>query len=215
MGLLKPEDWSARWIAAAAGPAPILRKSWKLADKPVAKARLAVTALGLYEVRLNGRRVGDHVLAPEWTDYNKRIRCQVYDVTGLLRAGDNALAALLGNGWYCGQVGVIKQAYGKQPALLAQLEITYADGSTDRIVSDERWKTAASPILSADFMQGESYDARRELPHWDEPGMDDSNWTAAVVRTEKPRLLDGQVMEPIRARRVARGPSASPSPGWT
>ena len=116
---------------------PILRKAVTLADKPIAAARLYVTALGLYELRLNGRRVGDHVLAPDWTDYHRRVRYQVYDVGELLRPGENALAALLGNGWYCGHVGNgAFQVWGKQPALLAQLEVTYRDGSTQRIVTD-------------------------------------------------------------------------------
>ena len=84
---------------------PILRKTVELADKPIAHARLYATALGLYELHINGRRVGDHVLAPDWTDYRKRVRYQVYDVTALLKQGDNALAALLANGWYCGHIG--------------------------------------------------------------------------------------------------------------
>ena len=98
-------------------PVPILRKSFELADKPVAKARLFATALGLYEMHINGRRVGDHVLAPDWTDYRKRVRYQVYDVTSLLKPGENALAALLANGWYCGHIGNGGfQYYGKVPA---------------------------------------------------------------------------------------------------
>ena len=114
MGLLKPGDWSAQWIEAdlkkneggsTAGPVPILRKSFALPDKPIVKARVYATALGLYEMRINGRRVGDHVLAPDWTDYRKRVRYQVYDVASLLKQGDNAVAALLGNGWYCGHIG--------------------------------------------------------------------------------------------------------------
>ena len=125
---------------------PILRKSFELADKPVAKARLFATALGLYELRINGQRVGDHVLAPDWTDYRKRVRYQVYDVASLLKRGENAVAALLANGWYCGHIGNGGfQVYGKVPALLAQLEVTYADGSVERIVSDATWKVHASP----------------------------------------------------------------------
>ncbi len=84
---------------------PILRKSFTLADKPVASARLYTTALGLYEMHINGQRVGDHVLAPDWTDYRKRVRYNVYDVASLLKQGDNAVAALLGDGWYCGHIG--------------------------------------------------------------------------------------------------------------
>jgi alpha-L-rhamnosidase len=213
MGLLKPGDWSAQWIEAdlkkneggsTAGPVPILRKSFALPDMPIVKARVYATALGLYELRINGRRVGDHVLAPDWTDYRKRVRYQVYDVASLLKQGDNAVAALLGNGWYCGHIGMGGfQFFGKRPALLAQLEVTYADGSVQRIVSDASWKVHASPILASDFMLGESYDATKEVRGWDSPALDDASWPAATVRdpqTGAPpaRLLEGQVMQPVR-----------------
>ena len=163
--------WGKVGSTAAAGPVPILRKSFTLGGKPgypvaarqVASARLYATALGLYEIRINGRRVGDHVLAPDWTDYRKRVRYQVYDVTSLLKPGENAMAALLGNGWYCGHIGNGGfQFFGKVPALLTQLEVTYSDGSVERVVSDASWKIHASPILSSDFMLGESYDATKD-----------------------------------------------------
>ena len=156
--------WQQVGGSSAAGPVPILRKSFTLGGKPVASARLYATALGLYEIRINGQRVGDHVLAPDWTDYRKRVRYQVYDVASLLKQGDNAMAALLGNGWYCGHIGNGGfQFFGKVPALLAQLEVTYSDGSVERIVSDASWKIHASPILASDFMLGESYDATKEV----------------------------------------------------
>ena len=132
------------------------------------------------------------------------LRYQVYDVTPLLKPGDNAIAALLGNGWYCGHIGCGSgnggnfQEYGKHPALLAQLEVTYADGSVERIVTDPTWKTHASPLNSSDLLLGESYDARQELPGWDQPGFDDGKWAAAVASEEPPRVLESQVMEPVR-----------------
>ena len=110
---------------------PYLRKDFDLA-KRVQRAVLHVTALGLYEVHINGQRVGDHVLAPDWTDYRKRVRYQAYDVTALLKRGDNAIGALLANGWYSGHIGNGGfQFFGKMPAFLAQLEVTYDDGSTE------------------------------------------------------------------------------------
>ena len=113
-----------------------LRKSFALAS-PVQRAVLYATALGLYEVHINGQRVGDHVLAPDWTDYRKRVRYQAYDVTALLKRGDNAIAALLGDGWYSGHIGNGGfQFFGKVPAFLAQLEVTYTDGRSERIVTD-------------------------------------------------------------------------------
>ena len=208
MGLLKPADWSAQWIeatpknlpdASATGPVPILRKKFALSGKAIASARLYATALGLYEMRINGWRVGDQVLAPDWTDYRKRVRYQVYDVVNLLKPGDNALASLLGNGWYCGHIGNGGfRFFGIVPALFAQLEVTYSNGSVERIVSNASWKIHASPILASDFMLGESYDATQELPGWDSPGLDDASWAAATVRQEPARLLEGQVMQPVR-----------------
>ena len=197
---------------------PILRKAVRLAGKPIAQARLYATALGLYELRINGRRVGDHVFAPDWTDYGKRVRYQVYNVTDLVKPGDNALAALLGNGWYCGHVGNGGfQVWGTQPALLAQLEVTYGDGTSERIATDPTWRVAGSPILASDFMWGESYDARQEIAGWDEPGLDDAAWPAATLRKEPPRALDGQVMEPVRVTGTLQPKTLhQPGPeGWT
>jgi alpha-L-rhamnosidase len=210
--------WRNAASALAAGPVPILRKAFTLAGKSVTSARLYATALGLYEVRINGRRVGDHLLAPEWTDYRKRVRYQVYDVTAMLQQGDNAMAALLGNGWYCGHIGNGGfHAYGTVPALLAQLEVTYSDGSVERIASDATWKVHASPILGSDFMLGENYDAGKEIPGWDRPGLDDAAWAAATVRKEAARPLEGQVTQPVRQTGELRPKSVSePKPGrWT
>ena len=122
-----------------------LRKSFAL-KAPIQHAVLYATALGLYEAHINGQRVGDHVLAPDWTDYRKRVRYQAYDVTALLHGGDNAIGALLGNGWYSGHIGNGGfQFFGKAPAFLAQLEVTYADGRTERIVTDASWKSHRQP----------------------------------------------------------------------
>jgi alpha-L-rhamnosidase len=228
MGLLKADDWKARWIqadlapepavAAASGAVPMLRKAVRLADKPIATARLFATALGLYELRINGRRVGDYALAPEWTDYRKRVRYQVYDVAAMLKPGQNALAALLANGWYCGRIGNGGfQKFGKIPALLAQLEVTYADGSLQQVVTSCTWKVHAGPVLCSDFMLGESYDARREIAGWDQPGLDDGPWAAATVRSEPAREMDGQAVQPVRETgRLVPKSVNEPKPGrWT
>jgi alpha-L-rhamnosidase len=223
MGLLDPKDWQAKWIEAAPvvgvkgadEPAPLLRTEFKISDKPVVKARLYVTALGLYEMHLNGHRVGDHIFAPDWTDYYKRVRYQVYDVTSLVRPGANALGGYLGNGWYAGHIGNGGfQAWGKVPALFAQLEVTHADASIERFATDSSWKSHASPIVSSDFMKGEDYDARQEIPDWDQPGLDDGTWTAAAERSEPPRAIDWQVDQPVR--QIAELPPKSmsqPKPG--
>jgi alpha-L-rhamnosidase len=176
---------------------PYLRKDFALA-KPIAKARVYATALGLYELRLNGQRVGDHVFAPDWTAYDKRVRYQVYDVTSMVNQGDNTLAGMVGSGWYCGHVGWFGiQKYGKIPALLTQLEVTYADGSTETIVTDASWKLHAGPIIASDLQIGEDYDTRLEIAGWDQPGLDVGNWVAATERPES-CLLEEQVDQPVR-----------------
>lgn len=177
---------------------PYLRKTF-VAGESVKRAVLYVTALGLYEAHINGRRVGDHVLAPDWTDYRKRVRYQAYNVADLLKTGDNVIGALLANGWFSGHIGNGGfEFFGAQPAFLAQLEITYADGHTDRIVTDESWKWHSSPILASDFMLGETYDARKEIPSWDRPELDDTAWPPAHARDEFSRNLQAQVVEPVR-----------------
>ena len=190
-----------------------LRKTFNV-GKAIAKARLYATALGLYEIHINGQRVGDHVFAPEWTEYRKRVRYQVYDVTSMVKKGDNALGALLGHGWYSGHVAWDYQVYGKIPALCVQLELTYRDGTVERIASDATWKCHGSPVVASDLLMGENYDARLEVPGWDAPGMDDRTWVAAKVRDDERRLLNGQVMEP--SRKICELPAtkiAEPKPG--
>jgi alpha-L-rhamnosidase len=140
-------------------------------------ARLYATALGLYEFEINGQRVGDYELAPGWTDYNKRVQYQAYDVTECLRQGDNAIGAILGDGWYSGHVEWRgRQRYGDRPKLLAQLVVFYEDGSNATIVTDGTWKTTFGPIVEADLIMGESYDARLELGSWSSPAYDDARW---------------------------------------
>jgi alpha-L-rhamnosidase len=185
-------------IPAPSQNVPYLRKDFTL-TKPIARARLYATALGLYELHLNGKRVGDHIFAPDWTDYSKRVRYQDYDVTALVKSGANTWGGMLGNGWYAGHIGNGGyQAWGKVPGLFAQLEVTYKDGSIERIVTDGSWKTHAGPITSADFMLGENYDAQLEIPGWDEPGLDMKDWAAATERMEQAREIDDQVDQPVR-----------------
>jgi alpha-L-rhamnosidase len=174
------------------------RKPFEL-KSPIQRAVLYATALGLYDVHINGQRVGDHVLAPDWTDYRKRVRYQAYDVTALLKPGANAIAALLANGWYSGHIGNGGyQFFGKSPAFFAQLEVTYANGHTEQVVTDDSWKSHDSPTLSSDFMLGEDYDARLELKGWDKPGLRERKWVPVAVRDEPSLQLESQVMEPVR-----------------
>lgn len=162
-------------------PDPYLRKEFTVA-KPVASARLSVTALGFYEARLNGHAVTRDRFTPGFTDFNKRVEYQTYDVTRLLQPGRNAIGALLGEGYYAGYLPVAGgHHYGTRPWLYAQLRIRYADGTSTEVVSDGSWKTAPSPVLASDIYMGESYDARDDKPGWSKPGYDDSSWHPAVV----------------------------------
>jgi alpha-L-rhamnosidase len=188
-------------VAMALSPAPYLRRVFAV-DRPVASARLYATALGLYEARLNGHRVGDAFLAPGWTDYTQRIPYQTYDVTGLLAQGENVIGAVLADGWYAGFVGFdAKRAgahYGTVPELLAQLLIAYADGSGERIVTDERWQARAAAIRHADLLMGERHDLRLEPPGWDSPGFNPAGWGAVRCRGRDSRPLVADPGPPIR-----------------
>jgi len=172
-------------VVKALTPAPYLRRAFTV-EQPVASARLYVTALGLYEARLNGQRVGDAVLAPGWTDYDRRIPYQTYDVTGLLRPGDNVLGAILADGWYCGFFGFdAKRAgwhYGEAPELLAQLVLRLADGSEQRVVTDQAWRAAIAAVRHADLLMGERHDLTREPRGWDAPGFDACGWRPVRCR---------------------------------
>ncbi|MFI5913556.1 family 78 glycoside hydrolase catalytic domain [Dactylosporangium sp. NPDC051541] len=171
-------------------PSPLLRKGFTV-SKAVASARLLTTALGLHETRLNGAKVGNDVLAPGWTDYNKRLQYKEYDVTGQIRQGANALGAYVGNGWYSGNVGFAGTAiYGTQPWYSAQLLITFTDGTTQTVRTDNTWKVTTGPIRADDLYGGESYDARAAIAGWDGPTFNDSAWPAVAVRSgTKPNLV--------------------------
>jgi alpha-L-rhamnosidase len=162
-------------------PATMVRKSFQL-DRPIKRATAYASALGLYELHLNGQRVGEQLLAPEWTSYRKRVHYQVHDVTSLLRQGENAVAALLGEGWFAGRLMAVGRfAYGRHPSFLLQLEVEFADGQTQTIVTDGSWRcTTDGPIRTAGIYDGEVYEARKEMAGWDAPGFDASSWRLAL-----------------------------------
>jgi alpha-L-rhamnosidase len=197
-------------------PAPYFRKSFRL-DGPVKSAALHITALGLYECEVNGKVVGDHVFAPGWTDYRKRVYFQSYDVTSLLKGGQNALGVILGDGWYCGHVGWLeRQFYGERPQFLAQLEITTKNGEVHRIVSDSSWKTTVGPILENDLLMGESYDARRELGAWSSGPYDDSSWLSATLADDPKIAIEKSAGPPVRRQETITVKFADSTrlPGW-
>jgi alpha-L-rhamnosidase len=177
----------------------LFRKSFAI-QAAIKRATVYVTGLGVYELRLNGRRVGDHILAPEWTNYRKRIQYQVFDVTDRLRIGDNAIGALVGEGWYMGRLmGIPGNAYGTCSRFLLQLEIELANGPNQTIVTDASWRsTADGPIRAAGIYEGETYDARKEMPGWDAPGFNDAAWSPVRVAEPGSAQLVWQRNEPIR-----------------
>ena len=176
---------------------PLLRKDFAI-DRPVASARLYSTALGVYRAEINGARVGDHELAPGWTDYSQLVQYQVYDVAELLRQGDNTIGAMLGTGWYAGHLAWVGQhRYGTDPAFLGRLEVTYEDGTSSVVTTDASWETAPGPVLDADLLMGETYDVRHETPGWSEPGRSGA-WTAARVSAPPVGELHAQTDPPVR-----------------
>ncbi|MGW2571688.1 family 78 glycoside hydrolase catalytic domain [Streptomyces sp. NPDC001537] len=185
-------------------PLPLLRKGFATkAGKKVASARVYASALGLYELEINGRHVGDQVLAPGWTDYHQRIQSQTYDVTKLLDHGDNVIGASLAPGWWAGKVGLgWSRQYGDTPALVAKVRITYTDGSIQWVATDGSWRAAGGPYAKADLQDGETYDARLEPSGWSRPGFDDTTWEPAATLESRSALLVPQSDEPVRQTQV-------------
>jgi len=184
MGLLNSEEWTAQWIEPAweekekaYNPVPMLRKEFGL-NKNIRKARLYITAHGLYEAYLNGQRVGDELFTPGWTTYKDRLQYQTYDVTQLLQTGDNAVGVLLGDGWYRGQFGFQNNwnIYGKKTALLFQLEVEYKNGKKEVVISDNSWKGDTGAIQMSSLYDGEVQDSRLEKDGWTKPGYKDIDW---------------------------------------
>ena len=206
MGLLSPGDWKARWIEAAedegakaSQPSPMLRGTFAVKGK-VRSARAYVTSLGLYELEINGKRVGDQLLTPGWTSYTKRLQYQTYDVTAHLRAGANGIGATLGDGWYRGFLAWKdrRAVYGDRLALLAQLRIEYEGGRVETVGTDGTWKSATGPVLASDIYNGETYDARLERPGWSAPGYDDKGWASVKVVEPPARALIAPAGPPVR-----------------
>lgn len=191
MGLLNKSDWKASWIEANieedtsdSTPCPYLRKEFSLRSD-IHKAIVYISSRGLYELSINGEKIGDRLFTPGWTSYHHRLQYQVYDVTEKLETETNALGVILGDGWYRGFIGWQgeRNLYGDKPALLIQLKISYENGQEEWIVSDKSWKSNTGPILKSDIYNGETYDARQELTGWDRGGYDDKNWNSVFTKS--------------------------------
>ncbi|UHG93516.1 glycoside hydrolase family 78 protein [Spirosoma oryzicola] len=214
MGLLQPADWQkAKWVELpvsanpkAAGPVAMLRKPFSI-NKKVASARAYATAHGLYELHLNGQRVGEDLLTPGWTVYPKRLQYQVYDITDQLKSGANVIGAMLGEGWYKGALGYEDNSafYGNNTALLAQLVIQYTDGTTDVIGTDGSWQASTDgPIRKSELYNGEIYDARMERAGWDTPNFTGTNWSAVQVANYPTHTLVSTVSQPVRRQETIK-----------
>lgn len=240
MALLKKEDWQATWIEAPRvynwtkhiariklndkrktkidyESAPYLRKTFST-EKAIKKARVYISGLGLYVFYINGKKIGDHVLDPTFTNFDKRVHYITYDVTKNISSGINTLGVLLGDGWYNVHSravwGFNKAAWRDRPTCLLQLEIEYEDGTVDVVLTDESWKTAPSPTIYNDIRQGEKYDARLEIANWNRSILDASLWIPVREKAGPKGTLVAQMMPANKIMRTVTPVAInSPKPG--
>lgn len=230
-GLLEAGDWTGKWISDTMGfpendeefyekkPSPLFRKSFSV-DKEVKSASLFISGLGYYEAFLNGEKIGDHRLDPGWTQYAKTVYYSAYDVTPQIQKGENAIGAMLGNGWYnplpmkmFGRWNLREILSIGKPKLLAQLEIEYMDGSRETVVTDEEWKVSEGPVVRNDVYLGEWYDARLEKEGWLKPGYKDKNWQQAQQAEAPAGALTWQYIPAIKqTKTVVPKAISSPAP---
>ncbi|MDQ7910356.1 glycoside hydrolase family 78 protein [Phytohabitans sp. ZYX-F-186] len=222
-GLLEPADWSAVPVGAAWPEEPdsddrrpaLVRHTFDVGGE-VAAARLYATAHGLYEIEINGRRVGDDAMTPGWTAYRRRLRYHTYDVTGHLRPGGNAIGSWLGDGWYRGRLGWrggFRDLYGADLSLLAQLEIEYADGRRQVVATGPDWRAAPGPIVRTGNYDGEVYDARDERLGWSTSDYDGGGWTPVRTGERDPSTLVAPMGPPVRAVEEVRPVAVLRTPG--
>lgn len=209
--LEQADNWKATWIGAEESAAQadslrplsiLLRKEFSL-KKNVRTAKVYVTGLGSYQLFINGEKVSNDLLTPGWTDYPTRIMYQVYEVSDLLRKGNNAAGITLGNMWYSSGLGWRGgQSYSRGPMkAMMQMEVQYVDGSTETVVTDDSWKWHFSPILENTLYHGEVYDARMEIEEWSETGLDEAGWSVVDTFGDPGAILSAHVSPPIQVTR--------------
>ena len=208
-GILNPSHWKAQWIGIHSSAA-LVRRAFTI-TKQVKRARVHASARGLYRLRVNGQGIGSGAFTPDWTDYTLRSVYQTYDITSLMKSGENVVGAFLGKGWYGSRLGWKSQAeypYGPAPMrLFLELHLDFTDNSSTVIISDGSWKGIQGPIQDSTLYDGEQYDARKEEPGWDAPGFDDRHWAAVSavplgVQLTAQRSNPIRVIESIRPRSV-------------
>ncbi|MDA3879812.1 MAG: family 78 glycoside hydrolase catalytic domain [Prolixibacteraceae bacterium] len=206
MGLLAPNDWKADWIESSidenvseSTPCPFFRHQFSI-NSPVKDAKIYVTARGLYELSINGQKAGNEIFTPGWTSYQGRLQYQVFDVKNHIKQGENAIGAILGDGWYRGYLAWQgnKNTYGEKTALLAQLKITFDNGEIQTIVTNENWKSTTGPILKSDIYNGEKHDANLEMEGWNRTGFDNSKWKPVTIANYPKNNLVASEGSPVR-----------------
>ncbi len=193
-GGVRWDEGGRTWVLP---PSPYLRKGFT-ATKPIRRATIYATALGAYELHLNGARVGQDYFNPGWQEFRKRVYYHTYDVTRMLRQGDNVIGAILSDGWYSGYIWAGRDTYGTVPKLCVQLRLEYTDGTRETIATDETWKLSYGPIREGDVQQGETYDARLEMPGWDSAAFNDSTWQPVTVSVVTNLVLGVSPCAPVR-----------------
>lgn len=196
------EAWQGQWITSSLEQSvhPIMRKDFHISE-PIVQARAYICGVGLYEVELNGEKVGNEYLAPGYHAYDYWLQYQTYDVTSLLVSGSNAIGVTLGNGWYKGRFGFdggYTNLYGDEFAFLAEIVVTLADGTEKRIGSDQSWRSTQSPVVSSNIYDGEIYDANLIQMGWSTPNFDDSNWETVRLTEVATEKLQARLSVPIK-----------------
>ena len=210
-------DSARAWVEKRMKPAPYFRREFILDAVPT-KAKLLIASLGYYELFINGKRVGDRMLDPAYQEYDRQIYYVAHDVTGYLKQGKNAIGIVVGNGWY-NQLGQfwgtpLNKFYCYKDELGNEGVVVQLDTGSVRVVSDGNWKSSYGPLLRNELFIGEVYDARREMPGWDQPGFDDSRWTPVeAVAAPVERLVAMQVAPERVVREVKAAQITEPSPG--
>jgi hypothetical protein len=218
-------QWHAEWIQSPSDPTPttplpIFRKRFEI-GKPIAKATIHICGLGQFELHLDGQRVSDDLFSPAWSCYSKTCYYVSYDVASMLRGGANAIGVMLGNGMYNvmgGRYHKFKGTFGP-PKLIAQLQIDFADGTSETILSDDSWRCTAGPIRFSCIYGGEDYDAREEQTGWDTADFDDAKWAPVTIADDPGGKLIAQSTFPVRImEEFTPAKITEPKPGvksWT
>lgn len=205
-GMMHGKNWQGAWISDSRDinekAAPYFRKEFK-AKRKIKSARVYISAAGLFELSINGHRIGNQLLDPMYTRFDKRLLYVTHDITSYLTTGDNAIGVLLGNGWYNHQSTAVwyfhEAPWRGRPAFCADIRITYEDGSVETYFTDKSWKTSLSPVIFNSIYTAEHYDARKEQEGWNKTGFDDSKWKGIIYRQAPTANIVAQALRPIRA----------------